>query len=120
MLTYHKESIRSIYPKEGWVEQNPVEILNAVYTCIEVAVENLRELDIDPTDILTVGIANQRETVIVWDKLSGQPLYNAVGKRLIFPQSCPIEPDCCKPHLYFERNYFCISVPQQLAKGIPE
>ncbi|XKL68108.1 hypothetical protein PGB90_003599 [Kerria lacca] len=78
MLTYHQTDIKTIYPKEGWIEQNPIEILNAVRNCIEIAVENLKELDIDPADIQTIGITNQRETVIVWDKFTGEPLYNAV------------------------------------------
>lgn len=80
MLTYHQTDIKTIYPKEGWIEQNPIEILNAVRNCIEIAVENLKELDIDPADIQTIGITNQRETVIVWDKFTGEPLYNAVGE----------------------------------------
>lgn len=80
MLTYHQVDVKSLNPKEGWVEQNPIEILNAVRQSIEVAVENLRHLDIDPSDIHAIGIANQRETVIVWDKYTGQPLYNAVSK----------------------------------------
>lgn len=79
MLTYHEVDIKSLKPKEGWFEQNPMEILNAVKSCMEVALENLRHLDIDPSDIHAIGISNQRETVIVWDKLTGQPLYNAIG-----------------------------------------
>lgn len=79
MLTFHQLDVKSIHPKEGWVEQNPVEILNAVKKCIEVTIENLIQLEIDPSDILAVGITNQRETVILWDKYTGEPLYNAIG-----------------------------------------
>lgn len=79
MLTYHQVDVKSIHPKEGWVEQNPIEILNAVKKCIEVTIENLNQLEIDPSDVLAVGITNQRETVILWDKFTGEPLYNAVG-----------------------------------------
>jgi len=43
-------------------------------------VENLRKLGVDPADIKAVGITNQRETIIAWDKLTGEPLYNAIGK----------------------------------------
>jgi glycerol kinase len=47
---------------------------------MEITVNNLRKLEIDPADIVAIGITNQRETVIVWDKYTGQPLYNAIGK----------------------------------------
>lgn len=80
MLTYHQVDVRSLKPKEGWVEQNPLEILTAVRICVEKALQNLKHLDIDPSDIRAIGITNQRETVVVWDKFTGQPLYNAIGK----------------------------------------
>lgn len=41
---------------------------------------NLRQLTIDPADIVAIGITNQRETTVVWDSVTGQPLYNAIGK----------------------------------------
>lgn len=80
MLTYHQVDVTSIHPQDGWVEHNPREILTAVLRCIDVAIENLRHLDIDPVDIAAIGVANQRETVIVWDKISGKPLYNAISE----------------------------------------
>lgn len=80
MLTYHQVEVPSIHPKDGWIEQDPREILQAVHCCMNIAIENLRHLDIDPADIMAIGIANQRETVIVWDKISGNPLYNAISK----------------------------------------
>ena len=78
LLTYHQTEIKQIYPKDGWVEEDPYEILNSVKLCLNKAVDNLKELGIDPTDIKAVGITNQRETTVVWDKLSGKPLYNAI------------------------------------------
>lgn len=80
MLTYHQADITSIHPKDGWIEQNPREILEATLDCMNTAIENLRHLDIDPTDIIAIGLANERETVIVWDKISGKPLYNAISE----------------------------------------
>lgn len=80
MLTYHQVGVPSIHPKDGWIEQDPQEILKAVRSCMNIAIENLRHLDIDPADIVAIGIANQRETVIAWDKTSGNPLYNAISK----------------------------------------
>nr|XP_018914333.1 PREDICTED: glycerol kinase-like isoform X1 [Bemisia tabaci]XP_018914334.1 PREDICTED: glycerol kinase-like isoform X1 [Bemisia tabaci]XP_018914335.1 PREDICTED: glycerol kinase-like isoform X1 [Bemisia tabaci]XP_018914336.1 PREDICTED: glycerol kinase-like isoform X1 [Bemisia tabaci] len=78
VLTFHQVSIKNICEKEGWVEQDPKEVLKAVYECIEKTVDNMRRLDIDPSDIVAIGITNQRETTIVWDNTTGEPLYNAI------------------------------------------
>ena len=56
-----------------------MEILDAVYECLNQTVENLKQLTINPADIVAVGITNQRETSIVWDSQTGKPLYNAIG-----------------------------------------
>lgn len=82
VLTYHQVPISKSYPKEGWVEQNPMEILAAVVECLNKTVDNLHQLTIDPADIIAIGIANQRETSIVWDSTTGQPLHNAIGNYL--------------------------------------
>ncbi|XP_074653772.1 glycerol kinase 3-like [Tubulanus polymorphus] len=78
LLTYHQTELKLIYPKEGWVEQNPCEILSSVNECIEKSVENLKALNIDHRDIKAVGITNQRETTVIWDRVTGKPLYNAI------------------------------------------
>ena len=64
-----------ICPKSGWVEQNPLEIWETVYEVIKVVV---RSRKVDYHDILSIGITNQRETTIVWDKNTGLPVYNAI------------------------------------------
>lgn len=79
VLTYHQVPITQTCPKEGWVEQDPIEILKAVRECLNQTIFNLRQLTIDPTDIVAVGITNQRETTVVWDSITGEPLYNAIG-----------------------------------------
>ncbi|XP_015120860.1 glycerol kinase isoform X2 [Diachasma alloeum] len=78
VLTYHQIAIPLSYPKEGWVEQDPLEILTAVRECLNQTVVNLQQLRIDPSDIVAIGIANQRETTVVWDSTTGEPLYNAI------------------------------------------
>jgi glycerol kinase len=64
-----------IYPKPGWVEHNPMEIWTR---CQEVIKEALAKSKIDPKDIAAVGITNQRETTVVWEKATGKPVYNAI------------------------------------------
>lgn len=62
----------------SWVEHDPKEILASVELCMTKAVQNLISLDINPSDIKAIGVTNQRETTIVWDKVTGEPLHNAI------------------------------------------
>ncbi|KAK3770700.1 hypothetical protein RRG08_037892 [Elysia crispata] len=78
VITYHQVELKQILPKSGWVEEDPMEILDTTTCCIEKAVENLVGLGYKQSDIKAVGITNQRETTIVWDKTTGKPLYNAI------------------------------------------
>ncbi|RMX56856.1 hypothetical protein pdam_00006321 [Pocillopora damicornis] len=61
-----------------WVEQDPKEILSSVYHCMEQTLHSCKDLKINPADIKAVGITNQRETTVVWDKVTGEPLHNAI------------------------------------------
>ncbi|XP_026329430.1 glycerol kinase-like [Hyposmocoma kahamanoa] len=78
VLTYHQVLIKRFSPQEGWVEQDAFEILSAVIECIEVTTDNLRKLDINPEDVVGIGITNQRETTIAWNSVTGHPLYSAI------------------------------------------
>jgi glycerol kinase len=70
----HKE-LAQHYPASGWVEHDPEEIWESVVsTCREAL--NLARLS--PSDISAIGITNQRETVVIWDKVSGKPIHNAI------------------------------------------
>ncbi|XP_056351477.1 glycerol kinase isoform X6 [Oenanthe melanoleuca] len=55
-----------------------MEILNSVYECVEKTCEKMKELNIDISNIRAIGVTNQRETTVVWDKTTGEPLYNAI------------------------------------------
>ncbi len=72
--TFNKE-FEQIYPKAGWVEHNPINIWNSQLETVQSAIA---ELGIKPDDIAAIGITNQRETTIVWDKITGEPVYNAI------------------------------------------
>ncbi|KAM9487167.1 glycerol kinase-like isoform 2-T2 [Clarias gariepinus] len=78
LVSQHHVEIKQSYPKEGWVEEDPKEILQSVYECMERTSEKLAQLNIDITNIKAIGVTNQRETTLVWDKETGEPLYNAI------------------------------------------
>jgi len=66
---------KQIYPKSGWVEHDPYDILTSQ---LSAAVEVLGKMTLRPRDVTALGITNQRETTIVWDKETGKPVYNAI------------------------------------------
>ncbi|KAK2155437.1 hypothetical protein LSH36_240g00014 [Paralvinella palmiformis] len=78
MVTHHQKEISQIFPQEGWVEQDPVEILHSVTECIDETMKKLSALNLKPEMVKAIGITNQRETTIVWDKVTGKPLHNAI------------------------------------------
>lgn len=70
-----QKEFTQIYPKEGWVEHNPLEIWSSQYAVLQ---EVLAKTNITADEIAAIGITNQRETTIVWDKNTGEPVYNAI------------------------------------------
>jgi glycerol kinase len=70
-----QKEIRQIFPQPGWVEHDPNEIWA---TQIAVATEVLARAGLQAADVAAIGITNQRETTLVWDRASGVPLYNAI------------------------------------------
>ena len=67
--------IRQIYPRPGWVEHNPVELFES---CLETIEELLEIAELHPRSIAALGITNQRETLVMWDRRTGEPVSNAI------------------------------------------
>lgn len=70
-----QQEFKQIYPKPGWVEHDPRDIYGSQ---LGVIPEALIQANVEPQDIAAIGITNQRETTIVWDKRTGKPVYNAI------------------------------------------
>lgn len=70
-----QQEFRQIFPQPGWVEHDPKEILN---TQLGTFHKLIKEQALDLSSIAAIGITNQRETTIVWDRTSGEPVYNAI------------------------------------------
>ncbi len=70
-----QKEFTQIYPKPGWVEHNPKEIWSSQ---LAVATESMAMLGAAPNQIAAIGITNQRETTILWDRRTGEPVYNAI------------------------------------------
>lgn len=75
VITKSQREFEQIYPQAGWVEHNPMDILYSEYQSISTI---LAEGAVDPADIAGIGITNQRETTILWNKETGLPIHNAI------------------------------------------
>ena len=75
VVAVHGMEFPQIYPQPGWVEHDPAQILSSQVESLKKAVEKAA---IDPKDIVGIGITNQRETTIIWDKATGKPVCNAI------------------------------------------
>jgi glycerol kinase len=75
VIAVDQKEHQQIYPKPGWVEHDPLEILERTR---EVMVGASQQLSVTGDQILAIGITNQRETTVVWDKSTGKPIYNAI------------------------------------------
>ena len=80
ILDISQKEFTQIYPHEGWVEHNPMEIWSSQYGVLQ---EVLAKSNITQEEIAAIGITNQRETTIVWDKYTGEPVYNAMEKYML-------------------------------------
>jgi glycerol kinase len=75
VISLAQKEHEQIYPRPGWVEHNPIEIWARTQ---EVIAGALQKASLTAKDIAAVGVTNQRETTVVWDKATGQPVYNAI------------------------------------------
>ncbi|MDR2535413.1 MAG: glycerol kinase GlpK [Treponema sp.] len=75
ILQIAQQEFTQIFPKSGWVEQDPMEIWS---TQLKVLTEVKARSGLDTKDIAAIGITNQRETTVVWEKANGKPIYNAI------------------------------------------
>ena len=75
VVSSHNVEFPQVYPKPGWVEHRPQDILDSQLRALKVAVE---KAGIDAKSIAAIGIANQRETTLIWERATGRPLGNAI------------------------------------------
>lgn len=75
IISIAQKEFPQIFPEDGWVEHNPDDIY---YSQLEVAKAAMEKANLSPSQIAAIGITNQRETVIVWNKKTGKPVYNAI------------------------------------------
>lgn len=75
ILGVSQKEFTQFYPREGWVEHDPMEIWSSQYA---VMMEVVAQSGVEPHEIAAIGITNQRETTIVWDRETGKPVYNAI------------------------------------------
>jgi glycerol kinase len=104
-----QKEFTQLYPKPGWVEHDPMEIYSSQYS---VLVEVLAKSGVRPEEVAAIGITNQRETTIIWDKATGRPIHNAIvwqcrltaGLAALRPTACrvyPREHRSCDRRLFF-------------------
>lgn len=75
VLSVAQKEFKQYYPKPAWVEHDANEIFESI---VEVAKKAMDKIDVKPKDIAAIGITNQRETTVIWDKNTGEPIYHAI------------------------------------------
>ncbi|HKX84857.1 MAG TPA: FGGY family carbohydrate kinase, partial [Pyrinomonadaceae bacterium] len=74
-ISVGQKEFRQIYPSPGWVEHDPIEIWESQ---VATAIDALAAADVDKSNVAAIGITNQRETTIIWDRSTGEPIHNAI------------------------------------------
>ena len=75
IIAVRQREFEQLYPQQGWVEHDPMEIWSSQYGGMN---EVVAQSGVDAHDIAAIGITNQRETTILWEKATGRPIYNAI------------------------------------------
>lgn len=75
LLSIAQQEFRQIFPNSGWVEHDPLEIISSQMGVLD---KLIRDNNVQASSIAAIGITNQRETAVVWDRKTGQPIYNAI------------------------------------------
>jgi glycerol kinase len=75
IVSVAQREFTQIYPQPGWVEHDAREIWS---TQVAVATEAILKANLKPMNVAAIGITNQRETTVVWDRTTGEPVYNAI------------------------------------------
>ena len=75
LIGFEQLEFKQFFPNDGWVEHDPEEIWLSV---VEVLNLSIKRFNLSASDIASIGITNQRETVVIWDKKTGKPIYNAI------------------------------------------
>ena len=75
IVSVAQKEFTQFYPKQGWVEHNPMEIWSSQYAVLN---EAMAKAGVKAEEVAAIGITNQRETTVVWDKKTGEPVYNAI------------------------------------------
>ncbi|KAF6221492.1 hypothetical protein HO133_002348 [Letharia lupina] len=78
-IASHQMEFKQMYPHSGWIEHDPVEIVESVNTCIEEATKDFTAKGHSISDIKAIGLSTQRETTVLWDEETGDTVYNAIA-----------------------------------------
>ena len=75
IISVDQMELKQYFPKDGCVEHDPLEIMNTIHQTVKIAIS---KSSVELKDIASIGITNQRETVVLWNKKTGKPIYNAI------------------------------------------
>ncbi|KAI8876098.1 glycerol kinase [Backusella circina FSU 941] len=78
LITYHQVELPQTQPRQGWLEHDPLDILDTVLECIDKTIKRFELMGYDTKDIKAIGVTTQRETAVAWDKKTGEPLRNTI------------------------------------------